>query len=58
MGSEVQEEVSGSDRQVDSSALLFTCSMTHTMSLLFFLFAKQVVVPKLNRSVVKATDNG
>lgn len=53
MGSEVQEEVSGSDRQVDSSALLFTCSMTHTMSLLFFLFAKQVVVPQAGQECCK-----
>lgn len=49
MGSEAQEEVLGPDRQVDSSALLF-CSMTHTMHLLFSPFAKQAVIPKLNRS--------
>lgn len=51
MGSEVQKEG-------DSSALLFTCRVAHTMSLLFSPLAKQAVVPELDRDVVKTTDNG
>lgn len=51
MGSEVQKEG-------DSSALLFTCRVAHTMSLLFSPLAKQAVVPELDRGVVKTTDNG
>lgn len=49
-GSEVQEEV-------DSSALLFTRRVAHTMPLLFSPLAKQAVVPELDRGVVKTTDN-
>lgn len=51
MGSEVQKEV-------DSSALLFTRRVAHTMSLLFSPLAKQAAVPELDRGVVKTTDNG
>lgn len=51
MGSEVQKDV-------DSSALLFTRRVAHTMSLLFSPLAKQAVVPELDRGVVKTTDNG